>query len=104
MVSLAPRLEQNVGRHPATNVVIAAGVWQLVSRDRDTRYQVPAKTLVDNPTECFEMRASLLLTRVLCGVVIAAPTVAAQGRQGGRPPVVDPGASMDITVRPVRNG
>jgi len=38
----------------------------------------------------------------VCGVVLSAP-LSAQGR-GQRPTVVDPGASIDIVVRPVRNG
>ena len=48
------------------------------------------------------MRIASIAVSLVCGVVIATPA-AAQGR-GGRPLVDEPGASMDIVVRPVRNG
>ena len=49
------------------------------------------------------MRISSLAGRILCGVVIGTPAMA-QGPGSNRPVVVDPGASIEITVRPVRNG
>jgi hypothetical protein len=49
------------------------------------------------------MRISLFVGRLACGVLIAAPAMAQ--RQSGAPAkVVDPEASVDIIVRPVRNG
>jgi hypothetical protein len=49
------------------------------------------------------MRISTCVGQILCGLVIATP-VAAQRQAGDRPTVVDPAASIDIIVRPVRNG
>jgi hypothetical protein len=48
------------------------------------------------------MRMSSLVGRVLCGAIIASPAAAQRG--GGPPVVVDPAATVDIVVRPVRNG
>jgi hypothetical protein len=48
------------------------------------------------------MRISSLAGRILCGVVLASPALAQQ--PGGRPAVVDSAASIDIVVRPVRDG
>ena len=48
------------------------------------------------------MRVSSLAARILfCGAMLATPAAA---QRGNRPVVVDPAASIDITVRPVRNG
>lgn len=41
---------------------------------------------------------------MIVGLVLIAPAVAAAQRGPARAPVVDPGASIDIIVRPVRNG
>lgn len=51
------------------------------------------------------MRMSSLVVWTLCGVVSVVTPAAGQGRAGGgRPPVTDPNASIDIVVRPARNG
>jgi hypothetical protein len=47
------------------------------------------------------MRTLSLVCRIACGIVLASP-VAAQ--RGGPPGPVDPAASIDIIVRPMRNG
>jgi hypothetical protein len=48
------------------------------------------------------MRISSCVGRILCALVLVTP--AAAQRQAGPPAVVDPAASIDIVVRPVRNG
>ena len=48
------------------------------------------------------MRISSVIRQAVCGVIIVAP--AAAQRDGERPVVVDPAASIDIVVRPARNG
>jgi len=47
-------------------------------------------------------RVSAFVRQGLCVIAIATPAAAQRG--GGPPVVVDPAASIDITVRPVRNG
>ena len=47
-------------------------------------------------------RVSSFVRQAVCGVVIVTPAAAQRG--GGPPVVVDPAASIDIIVRPVRNG
>jgi hypothetical protein len=49
------------------------------------------------------MRNAVLVALALCGVATVTPA-AAQRPAGDRAPVVDPAASVDIIVRPVRNG
>ncbi len=49
------------------------------------------------------MQFKTLLTLTLFGSIAVSPAMAQRGR-GGPPPVVDAGASAEITVRPVRNG
>lgn len=49
------------------------------------------------------MRIFPLAATVLFGVICGSPLAAQRGR-GGPPPVVDPAATADIVVRPVRNG
>jgi hypothetical protein len=49
-----------------------------------------------------QMRISLFVGQVLCAALIVTP--AAAQRRGGPPPVIDPAATADIIVRPVRNG
>src|SRR6185295_311694 len=61
-----------------------------------------ASRLVACTPGVIEMRVSSLAARILCcGVMVATPAAA---QRGNRPVVVDPAASIDITVRPVRNG
>src|SRR4249919_736193 len=47
------------------------------------------------------MRVASLAGRILCCGIIVTPAAA---QRGNRPVVVDPAASIDIIVRPVRNG
>lgn len=47
------------------------------------------------------MRIVSLLPRILLSAAVVSPAIA---QRGGPPVVVDPGASIEITVRPVRNG
>src|SRR6476646_9286954 len=61
-----------------------------------------ASRLVACTPGVIEMRVSSLAARILfCGAMLATPAAA---QRGNRPVVVDPAASIDITVRPVRNG
>src|SRR5205807_5983266 len=48
------------------------------------------------------MPVLFFVRRILCGAVIVSPAAAQRG--GGPPAVIDPAASIDIVVRPVRNG